>query len=51
MIRTILAATIVSLDELRKWSKISFFVVTHAQSCLLGVLGSNHLDLVVATTS
>jgi hypothetical protein len=33
MIRTILAATIDSLDELRKLSKISFFVVTHAQSC------------------
>jgi hypothetical protein len=35
MIRTILAATIDSLDDLRKLSKISFFVVTHAhaQSC------------------
>jgi hypothetical protein len=33
MIRTILVATIDSLDELRKWSKISFFVVKHAQSC------------------
>jgi hypothetical protein len=30
---TLLGATIDSLDELRKWSKISFFVVTHAQSC------------------
>jgi hypothetical protein len=33
MIRTILAATIDSLDELRKLFKISFFVATHAQSC------------------
>jgi hypothetical protein len=30
---TLLAATIDSLDDLRKMSKISFFVVTHAQSC------------------